>query len=81
MVGVLLLHRTLPAASVIAGMQAAVLTGHYEPDLVAVEARRWSPTAAAAVVVLPASAPAVAHHTRPAPSLHAYDALLSGVSA
>ena len=40
LVGVLLLHRTLPAAAVAAGMTAALQTGRWDPDLVAVEARR-----------------------------------------
>ncbi|MHB1065727.1 MAG: IS21 family transposase [Georgenia sp.] len=78
LVGVLLLHRTaLPAADIIAGMEAALVMGRFDPDLVAVEARRTGLTTAAAAVVVPATAPAAAHQGRPAPSLHAYDELLT----
>ena len=42
LIGVLLLHRTLPADAVIAGMSAAAGLDSIDPDLVAVEARRAS---------------------------------------
>ena len=42
LIGVLLLHRTLPAEAVIAGINAALAPGRCDPDLVAVEARRAS---------------------------------------
>jgi hypothetical protein len=83
LVGVLLLHRTLPAADVIAAMQAAVAMGNFDPDLVAVEARRvgLQATTPLAPVALPATAPPAAAHQRPIPSLAAYDQLLAGVGA
>jgi transposase len=40
LIEVLLLHRVLPAAAVIAGMKAALAVGVTNPELVAVEARR-----------------------------------------
>jgi len=45
LIGVLLLHRTLPAEAVPAGIDAAVAAGRCDPDLVAVEARRHAPAA------------------------------------
>lgn len=80
LIGVLLLHRTQPAAAVAAGMDAAVAMGRYDPDLVAVQARRVAPARTAPPVVLPATAPLAALHERPAPGLGAYDQLL-GVGA
>lgn len=79
LVGVLLLHRTLPAGAVAAGMDAAVTMGRFESDLVAVEARRaLEPACPAAVLDVPASVPA---DERPTPRLDAYDELLIGVGA
>jgi hypothetical protein len=79
LIAVLLLHRTLPAAAVAAGMAAALTAGRHDPDLVAVEARRHltGPTTGA-VVALPALAsPAASADTdRPPPSLLDYDDLL-----
>jgi hypothetical protein len=72
LIGVLLLHRTLPADAVIAGMAAAAALDSVDPDLVAVEARRAQhrqgpcPTPVSTVEV-----------ARPAPSLAGYDQLLS----
>ena len=40
LIGALLLHRTMPAHAVLAGMAAALESGRHDPDLVAVEARR-----------------------------------------
>ena len=78
LVGVLLLHRTLPTAAVQAGMHAAVTLGRYDPDLVAVEARRHHhPGAGGEPLEVPGTVPADA---RPAPSLAGYDDLL-GVGA
>jgi transposase len=79
LIGALLLHRTLPAAAVIAAMDAALLAKRFDADLVAVDARRHidAPRPVAAVV-----APAgVSGQTRPLPTLHGYDELLTGVSA
>jgi len=89
LVEVLLLHRHLPAGAVIAGLRAALAVGATSPDVVAVEARRATPSApdaAAAhrapgpVLSLPDRpvAPAVlTPDHRPLPSVQAYDELLS----
>jgi transposase len=77
LIGALLLHRTLPAAAVNAGMTAALALGRLDPDLVAVEARRHlegNRTPTAPPVPLPAAAQAAA---RPAPTLTGYDELLT----
>jgi transposase len=77
LVGVLLLHRTLPAEAVTAGMGAAVEMGNFDPDLVAVETRRAALNLTSpSPVALPATAPAAASIERPAPSLSDYDQLL-----
>jgi transposase len=78
LIGVLLLHRTLPAEAVIAGMQAALSLDSCDADLVAVEARRASHPEPAPPLIMPADQ-AVEH--RPAPSLDGYDQLLAGVLA
>jgi hypothetical protein len=86
LIGVLLLHRTLPAAAVAAGITAALGMGRWDPDLVAVEARRFLETAAAparapgaAPEQLPAAAPP--GQDRPAPTLVVYDDLLTAQPA
>jgi hypothetical protein len=78
LIGVLLLHRTLPADAVLAGIEAALSVGQCEPDLVAVEARRNHDTnrsapAADSAPEIPAS---VSGDLRPVPTLHEYDQLL-----
>jgi hypothetical protein len=79
LIGVLLLQRTLPAEAVVAGMAAALASGRFDADLVAVEARRcvdaFRPVAAVAAPV------GVPVETRPVPTLAGYDQLLSVVSA
>lgn len=80
LIGVLLLHRTHSRDGILAGMGAAVTMGQFDPDLVAVEARRLAPARTVAPVPVPATAPSQALHQRPAPSLSAYDQLL-GVGA
>lgn len=83
LVGVLLLHRTLPVAVVAAGMDAGLAMGKFDPDLVAVEARRsiHGHGPRPAPVTIPATAGAVAAVERPAPSLAGYDRLLNGAGA
>jgi hypothetical protein len=79
LIGALLLHRTLPAAAVLAGMTAALESGRHDPDLVAVEARRHlaAPTTGPAVALPVAAPPAARADTaRAAPSLLGYDELL-----
>jgi hypothetical protein len=78
LIGVLLLHRILPADAVIAGMTAALSLDSCDPDLVAVEARRASHPEPLAPLAVP---PGEAHDDRPVPSLASYDQLLAGASA
>jgi transposase len=76
LVGVLLLHRTLPADAVVAGMTGALAVGRFDPDLVAVEARRHHDrTHRPAAVPAAAGTPADVD-PRPTPTLHGYDDLL-----
>ena len=83
LVGVLLLHRTLPAAAVISAMAAATTMGRFEADLVAVEARRAMAAAQPSTVPvpLPTNATGPAIQARPVPSLAGYDQLLTEVPA
>ncbi|HEY6278777.1 MAG TPA: IS21 family transposase [Streptosporangiaceae bacterium] len=94
LIEVLLLHRRMPAAQVIAGMTAALAAGSCAPDVVAVEARKHAVPAAgpgpaawpamrprpsrAAVITLPARRDPLPPDARPAPSVAAYDQLLTG---
>ena len=94
LIEVLLLHRRMPAAQVIAGMTAALAAGSCSPDVVAVEARKHAadpgPAAdpawpamrprpsRAAVITLPARRDPVPPDARPAPSVAVYDQLLTG---
>jgi len=78
LVGVLLLHRTMPAAAVMAGMDAALVLDRFDPDLVAVEARRSMLTVQPPVpVTIRPGADARATLARPTPSLARYDQLLT----
>jgi len=82
LIGVLLLHRTLPPAAVAAGMDAAVSMRNFDPDLVAVEARRsMLATITPIPVQLPPTAGPAAAIARPVPSLASYDQLLKGATA
>jgi hypothetical protein len=76
LIGVLLLHRAVPAHAVVAGMRAAMTIGSVDPDVVAVEARRSLEPGERPAVVMPIGA-RLAH--RPAPTLGCYDELLAGV--
>ncbi len=91
LIEVLLLHRHLPAAAVVAGLQAALSVGATSPDVVAVEARRAATTpqpgagprtGPGSVVTLPdRPVPPVVTgpelEDRPLPSVQAYDELLT----
>ncbi|MGH3371992.1 MAG: IS21 family transposase [Nocardioidaceae bacterium] len=83
LVGVLLLHRTLPDTAVSAAMTAALSMRSFDPDLVAVEARRCllAGRAAPAPVPLPTAASQAAMVERAAPSLADYDQLLKEATA
>lgn len=77
LIGVLLLHRTLPTEAVLAGIDAALLIGGLDPDLVAVEARRHLDAGrrpAAPPTAVPAAVTVI--DERPVPTLHGYDELL-----
>jgi hypothetical protein len=88
LIEVLLLHRRLPAASVTAGIEAALAAGTCSPDVVAVEARRHAAAAGtapagpaprpsrAAVVTLPRRGGSLPADSRPLPDTSAYDQLL-----
>jgi hypothetical protein len=79
LIAALLLHRTLPVMAVTAAMDAALLAKRFDADLVAVDARRHIDAARPVPAV---AAPARGSgETRPLPSLHGYDDLLTGVSA
>lgn len=92
LIEVLLLHRRLPAASVTAGITAALGAGTCSPDVVAVEARRYAAAAGAAgpaepgrvprrsrtaVVTLPRRTAPLPEDGRPVPDTSAYDQLLA----
>lgn len=78
LIGVLLLHRTMPYAAVTAGMAAALAVGSTDPNVVAVEARRHQDGQRHVPVLAPTGTdgiPSIAW-ARPTPSLSAYDNLL-----
>jgi transposase len=92
LIEVLLLHRRMPPAQVMAGMAAALGAGSCSPDVVAVEARKhaasagpapadaaWQPPrrSRATVVTLPRRQAQLPPDRRPAPSVAAYDQLLA----
>jgi transposase len=89
LIEVLLLHRRLPAASVTAGIEAALRAGTCSPDVVAVEARKHAAgdraagggepaprRSRAAVVTLPRRTAPLPADGRPVPDVAAYDQLL-----
>jgi hypothetical protein len=81
LIGVLLLHRTLPAAAVTAGMDAAVALGAFDPDVVAVQARHTlEPDRAHRPVPVPQDADR-AGVLRPVPVLTGYDDLLASTNS
>jgi hypothetical protein len=92
LIEVLLLHRRLAPASVIAGIEAALAAGTCSPDVVALEARKHDSAARtrgaaapgpaprpsrAAVITLPRRDRPLPDDSRPAPSVAAYDQLLA----
>ncbi len=73
LIEVLLLHRTVPAGSVIAGIEAAISVGSVDPAVVAIEARRAAEHTVAAVVPI---GEGLSRFDRPPPSIARYDDLL-----
>ena len=76
LVEVLLAHRTLPAAVLIAAMGRAVDTGCLDPQVVLIDARTGQDAPVAPVIPIAA----LAKFDRPAPSLAGYDQLLTARS-
>lgn len=74
LIEVLLVHRRLPAASIIVALQAANQVGIVDPALVTVEARRHADTRPPAEVV---PIGALSRYDRDAPTVALYDQLLS----
>ena len=77
LVEVLLAHRTLPAAVLVAAMDRAVQTGCLDPQVVLIDARAGQ--AAHVAPVIPIAT--LTKYDRPAPSLTDYDQLLTARSA
>lgn len=79
LIELLLAHRTLPADALDTAMRAAVDTGLIDPQVVLIDARRHAGTpGTAAAAVIPLNSPVgIARYDRPAPTLSAYDQLLS----
>ena len=75
LIEVLLLHRSMPAAQLTAGIDAALAAGSTDPALVAIEARRLVDQADAGCPVIPIER-ALARYDRPAPTLSGDNALL-----
>jgi transposase len=72
LIEVLLLHRSVPAAAVLVGMERALGAGSVDPAVVAIEARRVMDATPAPVVPIGA----LARFDRPPPTLDDYDGLL-----
>jgi hypothetical protein len=73
LIEILLAHRTMTAAALIAAMDRAVASGCLDPEVVLIDARRDTGQVAAVVPI-----GALARYDRPAPSLADYDQLLTG---
>ena len=76
LVEVLLAHRTLPSAVLIAAMDRAVATGCLDPQVVLIDARAGQGAHVAPVIPIAA----LTRYDRPAPSLTGYDQLLTARS-
>jgi transposase len=73
LIEVLLAHRTLPAAVVVAAMNRAVSSGALDPQIVLIDARRDQATHVAPVIAIAT----LTQYDRPAPTLSDYDQLLT----
>jgi transposase len=74
LIEVLLAHRTLPADALISAMGKAIDAGLLDPQVVVIDARREANGHVAPVIPIGA----LARYDRPAPTLTAYDDLLTG---
>ncbi|MGH2576689.1 MAG: IS21 family transposase, partial [Actinomycetota bacterium] len=70
---VLLLHRSIPAGPLVAGIVQALTAGSIDPAVIAIEARRAHEPAVATVVPI---GEGLSRFDRPAPSIAGYDDLL-----
>jgi hypothetical protein len=77
LVEILLAHRTMAAAVLIAAMDRAVDTGCLDPQVVLIDARRDQTAHVAPVIPIPT----LAKYDRPTPSLTDYDQLLTARSS
>ncbi len=75
LIEILLAHRTLPRAALQAAMRTAIDTGLLDPQVVMIDARRHT-TSDASQAAIPIGA--WSRYDRPAPTLAAYDELLTG---
>jgi transposase len=73
LIGVLLLQRHHRAAAVIAGMDACLAVGVFDPDVVAIEARRAAAGPTAVIIPIGTASP----DRRSVPTLAGYDSLLT----
>jgi len=73
LIDVLLLHRSIPAEAVVAGITRAMSAGSLDPAVIAIEARRTIEGANATVVPI---GEGLSRFDRPAPSIAGYDDLL-----
>jgi transposase len=76
LIEVLLLHRSVPRDSLLAGIRAALTVGSIDAEVVAIEARKVAQRAVAAVVPIGA----LSRYDRPKPTLNGYDTLLEASS-
>lgn len=75
LIEVLLLHRSIPADALVAGIERALTAGSIDPAVVAIEARRIGETPTVAAVVIPIGE-GLTRFDRPVPTTAVYDALL-----
>lgn len=77
LIEILLAHRTLSATALHAAMASAVSTGLVDPQVVLIDARRHNDGGADGTeLTVPIGS--WTRYDRPAPTLHGYDALLTG---
>jgi hypothetical protein len=77
LIEVLLAHRSLPTAALLAAMNTAIETNMLDPQVVLIDARRHAGGTVAPVIPIGA----LARYDRPAPSLADYDQLLNGTTS